>query len=85
MVMGKRKTKMDKEYQEARKRLEKVQAKYIDQPKKKKQTMSKEKENKLWEKKRLERYNQRVWKGWRYSEGKSSPVRAYNLKDGKEV
>lgn len=82
--MGNRTMKKDTEYQKAKKRLEKAQAKYIDQPKKKKKTMSKEKESKLWEKKRLERYNQRVWKGWRYSEGKASPVKTYNLNDEKE-
>jgi hypothetical protein len=32
------------------------------------------KHNKKWEEKRKERYNQRVWKGWRESDGKQYPV-----------
>lgn len=32
-------------------------------------------------KKRKKRYDDRVWKGWRESDGVSSPVLNYNLKD----
>jgi len=39
------------------------------------------KANKKGEQKRVNRYNQRVWKGWRDSDGKASPVVSYKMKD----
>lgn len=47
-------------------------------------TVGKSKNNKKWEQKRVERYNQRVWKGWRESEGKEAPVISYNIEDLKD-
>lgn len=73
-------SKKDTEYWAAMKRLEKAQAKYVQKPEKKKTTISKA-ENKKWEQKRVQRYNARVWRGWRESDGKSSPVTVYNAKD----
>ncbi|MCY8478038.1 hypothetical protein [Bacillus atrophaeus] len=39
------------------------------------------KENRKWQKKRLDRYNQRVWKGWRENDGESQPVQTYHIDD----
>ncbi|QII47646.1 hypothetical protein G3M81_02250 [Bacillus paralicheniformis] len=38
-------------------------------------------ENKKWEKKRLSRYHQRVWREWRESDGESHPVKTYHISD----
>lgn len=38
-------------------------------------------ENKKWEQKRKDRYNQKVWKGWRESDGEVSPVTTYKLEE----
>lgn len=40
--------------------------------------------NRKWEQKRKERYNQRVWRGWRESDGQRSPIIKYNIKDLEE-
>ncbi|MCM3165118.1 hypothetical protein [Metabacillus litoralis] len=37
--------------------------------------------NKKWEQKRKQRYNERVWKGWRESDSVSSPVIVTKLSD----
>jgi hypothetical protein len=72
----------NKAYREAKKRLEKSQAKYIDKPNKsKKKKMSSATENKIWEQKRKQRYNDRVWKGWRESDGGKAPVITYKTED----
>lgn len=39
------------------------------------------KKNKKWKQKGVQRYNARVWRGWRESEENSSPVITYNAKD----
>ncbi|WP_017153372.1 hypothetical protein [Bacillus bingmayongensis] len=46
-----------------------------------KPTIGKSKNNKKWEQKRKDRYNQRVWRGWREKDGEESPVISYNIKD----
>ena len=37
--------------------------------------------NQKWEKIRKERYNERVWKGWREKDNQPSPVTTYKLSD----
>lgn len=39
------------------------------------------KKNKKWKDKGVKRYNQRVWPGWRESDGKASPVTTYKKGD----
>lgn len=73
------KKKAQAEYKAAKARLEKAQAKYVQKPKKE-QSVS-QAENKKWEQKRIQRYNERVWRGWRESEGKEAPVTTYKLED----
>jgi hypothetical protein len=73
-------SKKDKEYWEAMERLKKSQAKYVEKPKKKKAANSAA-DNKKWEKKRKDAYNQRVWRGWRESDGEKAPVATYKLED----
>ena len=74
------KKKIRQEYDEAMTRLEKSQAKYVYSPKKKQSAMSKTEKKKL-EQKAKDRYNKRVWKGWRDSDGKASPVTVYKAGD----
>ncbi|WP_077324129.1 hypothetical protein [Virgibacillus siamensis] len=74
------KKKIRKEFEEVKERLEKAQAKYVQKPKRQKATTSKA-ENKKWEQKRKDRYNQRVWKGWRDKDMEEYPVKTYNIKD----
>lgn len=68
-------SKKDTEYWAAMKRLEKAQAKYVVQPKKKKAS-----HNVLKNKAKV-RNVERTWRGWRESDGKSSPVTVYKAKD----
>jgi hypothetical protein len=39
-----------------------------------KPTIGTSKNNKKWEQKRKERYNEKVWRGWRETDGQSYPV-----------
>jgi mRNA-degrading endonuclease YafQ of YafQ-DinJ toxin-antitoxin module len=80
LEVGKVKKKIRQEYDEDMTRLEKSQAKYVHNPKKIPTTISKA-ENKKWEQKAKDRYTKRVWKGWRDSDSKASPVTVYKLSD----
>lgn len=42
-------------------------------------TIGKSENNKKWEQKRVQRYNERVWKGWRENDGQEAPVKIYKL------
>lgn len=59
---------------ENKKNIEKTQSKSIGQ-------VGMSRANKAGERKRKKKYDQKVWKGWRDSDGISSPVISYNLKD----
>ena len=54
---------INEELAAAKKRLD---AKYIDKPRK--SSGNSAKESKIWEQKRKQRYQERVWKGWRTKE-----------------
>ncbi|MEY8742778.1 hypothetical protein AB9M62_25275 [Bacillales bacterium AN1005] len=49
--------------------------------KKAKATIGTSKNNREWKQKREDRYQQRVWKGWRETDGVESPVTVYKLED----
>ncbi|MEC0341865.1 hypothetical protein [Bacillus sonorensis] len=77
------KKRIRQEYEEAKKRLEKKQSKYVTKENKMSRPMS-NKEKKKAEAKRLKRYNDRVWRGWRESDNQVSPVKTYRLEDLKK-
>lgn len=71
--MGKKyKKKLNKELEKIKQRLD---DKYIVKPYKTKGT------NKELEKKRMTRYHDRVWRGWRESDGQESPVKVMRIDD----
>ncbi|MEX3914417.1 hypothetical protein AB4672_21830 [Bacillus paralicheniformis] len=74
------KKRIRQEYEEAKKRLEKKQSKYVMKENKKTRPMSSN-EKKKAEAKRMKRYNDRVWRGWRESDNQPSPVKTYRLED----
>mgnify|MGYP001052907111 CR=1 FL=1 len=67
-------SKKNKAYWEAKERLEKVQAKYIQKPKKNSSKSMSNKEKQSAELRAKKRYNDRVWKGWRETDGVTYPV-----------
>ncbi|AJQ61869.1 hypothetical protein CON48_22635 [Bacillus thuringiensis] len=67
-------SKKNKAYWEAKERLEKVQAKYIQKPKKNSSKPMSNKEKQSAELRAKKRYNDRVWKGWRETDGVTYPV-----------
>jgi hypothetical protein len=74
--------KKDQEYKEAMARLKKVQAKYVVNNKKKSATI---KDSREWEKKRKQRYQDKVWRGWRETDGKPAPVTVTTIKELEDV
>jgi len=77
------KKKIRQEYEEVKKRLENSQAKYVQKPKKSSGTMSTT-EKKNAESRAMKRYHDRVWKGWRESDGKTYPVTGSGAKSANE-
>jgi hypothetical protein len=69
-------SKKDKEYWDAMARLKKAQAKYVEGPNKKKKASHNVLKNKA-----KTRNVERTWRGWRDSDGKSSPVVTYKKGD----
>ncbi|MBX0355885.1 MULTISPECIES: hypothetical protein [Bacillus cereus group] len=67
-------SKKNKAYWEAKERLEKAQAKYIQKPKKNSSKPMSVKEKQSAELRAKKRYNDRVWKGWRETDGVNYPV-----------
>jgi septal ring factor EnvC (AmiA/AmiB activator) len=76
--------KVRQEYEDALKRLEKKQSKYMVNENRTNQTISR-KEKKRAEAKRMNRYNDRVWPGWRETDGKKAPVKTYRLEGLKDT
>ncbi|EJS74963.1 hypothetical protein CON38_02320 [Bacillus cereus] len=72
--LGRPVSKKNKAYWEAKERLEKVQAKYIQKPKKNSSKPMSNKEKQSAELRAKKRYNDRVWKGWRETDGVTYPV-----------
>lgn len=68
---------------EGKSKAEKKQSKYVTKENKMSRPMS-NKEKKKAEAKRLKRYNDRVWRGWRESDNQVSPVKTYRLEDLKK-
>ncbi|MED2041197.1 hypothetical protein P4V58_29580 [Bacillus wiedmannii] len=67
-------SKKNKAYWEAKGRLEKEQAKYILKPKKNSSKPMSTIEKQSEELRAKKRYNDRVWKGWRETDGIKYPV-----------
>ncbi|MBU8770345.1 hypothetical protein [Cytobacillus oceanisediminis] len=80
-VSSAQKKKKKQEKEDIAKIKKRLDNKYLDKHKNKKTNkLSKEQEKKVWEAKRKQWYNEKVWKGWRESEPPSE-IKVYSIKD----